>query len=251
MSNRSRREELRQAQLEQAAKARKRRILLIGLVVLTIVVGVSGGVYWWQNRPQGNGFSTIPPNATANRNGMIAAPGRATAGAPTVEVFADYQCPNCAMLETYFGRTLQTMAENGEIILVYRTMNFLDDALGNSSSTTAAIGATCADSAGLYAEYHARVFENQPEHEGDGFSTQTLRVTIPTQIGLTDSRLTSFQQCFDTRATEAFVDAMNTAALADGVTATPTIRVNGKTLRLADLSPLQPETIRTAIRQLQ
>ncbi len=75
------------------------------------------------------------------------------------------------------------------------------------------------------------MFANQPAQEvpgSEGYSDQLLRVTIPTQLGFTPEQVTSFQACYDGRATEDFVAAVEKAAYDAGVTGTPALAVNGK-----------------------
>ena len=154
----------------------------------------------------------------------------AQTGAPVVELFFDYQCPICKQFETQFGTTLDDMATKGEIQLIYRTMTFLDNKLRNDSSLKAGIAAACADNAGAYSAYHNAIFAGQPTNEGTGYTTQQLRVDFAGTAGITGDKLTGFQQCYDSRTTQSFVEGTNEKAAADGVNSTPTIMVNGTKL---------------------
>lgn len=227
----SRREVLRRQQEAQAKSKRLNRIVAAAAIVIGLVLVAVFAVVLAQS--WGKGTSTAagaPPNATASANGIVVNPGKGSDTTPTVELFLDYQCPVCKQFETLHGATLKSLADSGQIKLVYRTMTFLDNNLRNDASLRAAVGAACSDNVGSYSAYHDAVFARQPATEGDGYATELLRTTIPTGIGLTGEKLTTFQQCYDTRATKAFVEGTNEAAARDGVSATPTMRVNGKTL---------------------
>ena len=201
----SRREALRRQQEAQARAKRLQRIILVAAIVLgLVVIGVVG---------------TIVVN-----------PGTFKDGVPKVEVFLDYQCPVCKQFETQFGTTLDDMATKGEIQLIYRTMTFLDNKLRNDSSLKAGIAAACADNAGAYSAYHNAIFAGQPTNEGTGYTTQQLRVDFAGTAGITGDKLTGFQQCYDSRTTQSFVEGTNEKAAADGVNSTPTIMVNGTKL---------------------
>ena len=228
----SRREALRRKQQAQARAKRTQRIVIVGAIVLAVVVlGVFGTIFFSQlNKPSAAASSAIPPNATADRSGIIVNPGKAAQGAPTVEIFLDYQCPICKQFEGAFGPTLSSMADKGEINLVYRTLTFMDGNLRNDSSTKAGIAAACADNAGAYSAYHNAVFVGQPASEGQGYTTQQLRVDFPATAGISGDALSAFQACYDSRATASFVDGTNEAAAKAGVTSTPTLRVNGTTI---------------------
>lgn len=225
----SRREALRRQQEAQARAKRTQRIVLIGAIVLAVVVaGVFGTIFFSQLNRGGEGSTaSVPVNATSDRSGIAVNPGTFKQGAPKVELFFDYQCPACKQLEQAHGATLDDMATKGEIELIYKTMTFMDNNLRNDSSTKAGIAAACADNAGAYTGYHNAVFAGQPVGEGSGFTTEQLRVEFAATAGITGEKLTAFQNCYDTRATRAFVDGTNEAAAKAQVNTTPTLKVNG------------------------
>ena len=103
--------------------------------------------------------------------------------------------------------------------------------------------AACAATVDHYKEYSLEVYNNQAVQEvprSEGYSDKLLRETIPATVGITGDKLTSFQSCYDGRATQEFVKATDKGTYADGVTSTPSIAVNGKVLdlkRLQDASP--------------
>ena len=231
----SRREALRRQQEAQARAKRLQRIILVGAIVLAVVVvGVFGAVLIGQLNKGGTtatgGTSAVPVNATADHSGIVVNPGKFKEGVPKVEVFLDYQCPVCKQFESMFGSTLDDMATKGEIQLIYRTMTFLDNNLKNDSSLKAGIAAACADNAGSYGAYHNAIFAGQPTTEGQGYTTQQLRVDFAATAGITGEKLTSFQSCYDTKATSSFVEGTNEKAAAASVNSTPTIMVNGTKL---------------------
>lgn len=246
----SRREALRRKQEAQARAKRTQRIVIVGAIVLAVVVlGVFGTIFVSQlGKGSSNGSAAIPPNATADRSGIIVNPGKAAQGAPTVELFFDYQCPICKQFEGAFGPTLSSMADKGEINLVYRTLTFMDGNLRNDSSDKAGIAAACADNVSAYSAYHNAVFAGQPATEGPGYTAEQLRVSFAGTAGITGSSLTAFQACYDSRATASFVDGTNEAAAKAGVTSTPTLRVNGTTIGNDTISKAgTPEAFRQLI----
>jgi protein-disulfide isomerase len=230
----SRREALRRQQEAQARAKRLQRIILVAAIVLgLVVIGVVGTIVVSQLNKGGTAAGTnssVPVNATSDASGIVVNPGTFKDGVPKVEVFLDYQCPVCKQFETQFGTTLDDMATKGEIQLIYRTMTFLDNKLRNDSSLKAGIAAACADNAGAYSAYHNAIFAGQPTNEGTGYTTQQLRVDFAGTAGITGDKLTGFQQCYDSRTTQSFVEGTNEKAAADGVNSTPTIMVNGTKL---------------------
>ena len=233
----NRREQLRR---QQAATAKQKRITRI-IIAIAVVLGlILVGVFAWVLTNSLNRSGTtatpaaaqiVPPNANADQNALVIAEG--AAGTPTVTLYLDYQCPNCRIFESTFGQMLDQEAKAGTWTLVNKTMTFMDSNLKNTASTRAAIAASCAATVDHYADYGLEIYNNQATQEvagSVGYSDELLRTTIPTTLGFTAEQLTTFQACYDGRATEDFVTAVDKGAYADGVTTTPSLRVNGNTV---------------------
>ncbi|GAB3623966.1 thioredoxin domain-containing protein [Mariniluteicoccus endophyticus] len=240
----SRRAQLRAAQIAEAKRKKNQRIVfgVVGaLLALILIGGVSYAVYKFNEGQAKN----IPPSATAKKDGMIPFKDKAKQGAPVVSLYFDYQCPACKQFEDKFGPTLEEMANNGEIQLEYHTMKFLDINLRNDASERAANAAVCADTVGAYAKYHDAVFSHQPREEGEGYTDDQLTGEYAQQAGITGDKLTSFQTCYKQRQFKAYVNKMDEQAGKDGITGTPSLRVNGKTLDnkklTADVNSLRTE----------
>ena len=237
------RERLRQAQADAAKQQRLNRIIGVGaaiLVVVLIAVFIGVLVQNQSHQAASNSSAVTPPNATSDGKAVAISPGVAKQGAPLVELFFDYQCPYCKLLETTYGSSFTSLAASGDIELHYRTMSFLDASLGNDASVRAGIAATCADEVGKYSAFHNEIYAEQPETEGEGYTDDALRDSIPAKVGITGDDLTTFQSCYDKQATKTFVTTMGDLGVQDlqAVTkqvSTPTVFVNGKNLSLNDL----------------
>ncbi|MEA5154226.1 DsbA family protein [Raineyella sp.] len=231
----NRRAQLRAQAEADAKRARTRKIVITAVSVVAVAVLVIGGLVWAQGRSKPAANGAVPPNTTAAGTGIIVNPGKAD-GKPVVELFFDYQCPGCGSLERSAGQYIVGGAQHGDYQLIYRPMTFLDTNLRNDASLRAANAAACYAEVGDYAAYHQAVFNNQPTQEGQGYSDDLLRNQLPAQLGTTGDKLTQFQQCYDTGKYKSFANRTNTAAAKDGVTGTPTVRVNGKNLDLSTLT---------------
>ena len=124
------------------------------------------------------------------------------------------------------GPQIRTLADAGQIKLVYHMMSFLDANLGNDSSTRAANAAACAADAGKFLQYHAAVFAGQPTQEGAGYTNAQLTQFAKT-AGITGSALTTWQQCATSAQHAQYVTDVETASGKAGVNGTPTIKLNG------------------------
>jgi protein-disulfide isomerase len=231
----SRREALRSQQVAQAKAARNRKMVGIGagiaavvLAAVLIVVAVSS--------MGSSGVSASPKNATTAQDAVVLYGSATKAGAPTIDVYLDYQCPICKVAEATYGDTMYGLAKTGDIKLIQHTMTFMDDNLKNTASTRAAVAATCTDTYGdKYAEMTTAIFSNQALTEvvgSVGYEDKLLRETLPAQLGITGDALTGFQKCYDTKAPKSFLDTVAKNSYAAGVKGTPTFKRDGVVLNV-------------------
>lgn len=206
---------------------RSMRRLGVGIMVVAAVMVIGSAVMIVQAFTSPRQLSA--PNATADSSGITIWAGAATASAPTVDVYVDYQCPDCAEIQRSYGPTLDHLAKAGTIRLSYHALTFYDQKLRNDSSVRAARAAVCADVVGSFAAYQDAVFAAQPVVPGKGFSDTVLRDSIPNKLGMTGGARSTFEICYDQAMAGDFVSA---AALANSPLEVPRIMVNGKALTL-------------------
>lgn len=206
---------------------RSMRRLGIGIMVLAAIMVIGSLVMIVQAFTSNRQLT--PPDVTTDRSGIAVFAGSAPTSAPTVQVYLDYQCPDCAEIQHSYGATLTELAKAKTIQLSYHALTVYDQKLGNDSSVRAARGAACADVVGYFSGYQDAVFAAQPDTPADGFSTQVLRDTIPDGLGMTGGARSTFGICYDQAMTGDFVTA---AAQANDPVDAPRILVNGKALSL-------------------
>ena len=221
-----------------APKQGPNRILIGGIVaavailgiVLAVILGSSSG-----GSSRASGSSALPQGATGTGGGIVANASTAKAGAPTLDLYEDFQCPVCGKLEQVFGQQISSMAKAGDIKLVVHMMSFLDAKLGNDASVRAAAAAACAADQGKFLDYHGVVYANQPAQEGAGYTDADL-MGFASKAGISGSALTTWTKCFDARTHLGYAKDVETAAEKAGVFSTPTLKLNGKDLPLQQLS---------------
>ncbi len=234
----SRREVLHQQQKQEEERAkRNRRILFAALVAVALVVVAILAVVIVQSIGDDQETSAnqqTPPNATAESGIMVTSQDAEPINdAPHLVLYEDYQCPACAQYEGTYGAPTMELVDSGEITLEIRTAYFLDGMLQNDSSERAALAAAAADQVGKYREYHAAVYENQPS-EGAGYTDQQLRVDFAAQAGITGEDLTTFQELYDAKAFQDFVDASDKTFVDEGISGTPTYMVGDTKLEFTN-----------------
>ncbi|MCL2315672.1 MAG: DsbA family protein, partial [Actinomycetia bacterium] len=182
-----------------------------------------------------------PPDLTKDGTAIVSNAAQAKPDAITLDIHMDYQCPICKQYENFFGASLDQLIQSGDVLARYHIRSFLDINLNNTSSRLAGIAATCADTVGKFQAYHNTVFAHQPS-EGTGFTDDQLRNAFAGQAGIAGAALTTFQRCYDTRATLNVVENMENLNYAAGITGTPTFLANGAKVDLTQ-TPADPASI--------
>jgi len=221
----ARRDRAAAARAEAAAKERRRKRIIVlasvlGAVILAAVIGILV-----QNSRQHTKPVVLPSTATGQDNGIVV--GRASAPV-TVEFYEDFQCPVCKQFETTTGSTVQSLLSAGRIKAVYHMMSFI----GPDSVRAANAGAAAADE-GRFEAYHDVLFANQPAENSGGFTNDRL-IQLGAQVGLTSP---AFTGAVKSGKFDGYVAKVEDNASRRGVTGTPTVIVNGKTLSQNQLLP--------------
>ncbi|HEX6128957.1 MAG TPA: thioredoxin domain-containing protein [Candidatus Limnocylindria bacterium] len=156
----------------------------------------------------------------------------------TVEIWADYQCPYCALFSQQVEpQLIAQYVETGQVRLVFRDLAFLGD-----ESRWAAVAARLAAEQDAFWPYHDYLFANQLGENVGSFSVERLQ-QIATMVGLDRSAFDAGLQLDAAR--EAFADIradFEADAARLGIRSTPTVVVDGTRLEANDLA-----TIRAAI----
>lgn len=232
----SKRAALRQQQEMAERQARQRKLLGIVLGAIALVVVGVLAVVVWQTVARNNvavGEQQTPPNATSGGGIAFKGTGTPGEGVPHVTIYEDYQCPTCAVYEEHYGNAVDELVNSGKITVEFVTANFMEDKIGNDSSTRPAIAAAAADAVGKFREYQKVAFSHQSP-SGAGYTDQQLRVDFPAQAGITGEDLVTFQKLYDERAFADFVKKADEAFTASGFGGTPTYAVKGKKLEFSN-----------------
>lgn len=231
----------RQAKIRQAASAKggpSKVIVGAVVLVLAIVVTVAAVIIADQASTDAAtaGGSELPAGAAEMGAGLTAYRDvTLEEGAPTVDIYEDFQCPVCGRFEELFGDTVAALGESGEARIRYHVLTFLDDNLGNDSSTRAANAAMCAADHGAFVDYHAATFAGQPSREGQGWADDELH-GFAEESGLEGDALEQWEMCVDEQSHNQYIEAVQEQASRDGVTGTPTVLLDGEPMDLAGMT---------------
>jgi protein-disulfide isomerase len=141
----------------------------------------------------------------------------------TVEVWADFQCPYCALFTQYVEpQIVSTYVETGKVRLVFRDLAFLGE-----ESRWAAVAARLAEEQDAFWPFHDYLFANQQGENKGSFSLERLR-EIAGRIGLDRS---AFEAGLELQAARQLFAEIRAEFEADatrlGIHSTPTVVVNG------------------------
>jgi protein-disulfide isomerase len=155
----------------------------------------------------------------------------------TVDLWIDFQCPFCRDFELASGSTLDELVADGSARLVYHPLSFLGE-----ESERAANAFGCSVDEGRPVEYQRALFENQPAEGTGGFTVDDL-IALGEQAEVTGD---AFETCVADGTYDGWVANVAASQQDAGVTATPTVVVDGQTLESEQLTP---EGVRAAVEQ--
>lgn len=225
----------RQARLEAVRKdpgGGVNRIVVGAVVAIVAIVAVVGGVVVAEKGKQDRvGTSTaVPAGAGGMGEGFVAnADVTLVPGAPTLDIYEDFQCPACAQFEQVMGKTVVELAEQGRIRLVYHLKTFLDANLGTTHSLSMGNAAMCASDAGAFQPFHDAVYAAMPAQEGMGW-TKAQTTGFAEAAGISGDALETWQACVDEKRYAKYVESTEEASGRAGVNATPTVHLAGQKL---------------------
>lgn len=225
----------RQAKIDAATKntgGGANRIIVAAVVLVVAIVAIVGGVVVADQKKQDRvGTSTaVPAAAGAMGKGFVAhKDATLVAGAPTLDIYEDFQCPACAQFERIMGATVNELAEQGKIKLVYHLKTIIDANTGTTHSLTMGNAAMCAADQGKFQAFHDDVFANLPEQEGQGW-TAAQTTGFAEKAGITGAALDTWQTCVDDRKYATYVESTEEASAKANITGTPTVLLAGRKL---------------------
>jgi protein-disulfide isomerase len=228
--NRSRERRLAKAAAERRQRVRRRLFAVAGAVILGLVVAI---VVTAVRAADDTGDD---PGATAASSGPVVVPSSGTAAgaivvgpanAPvTVAVYLDYLCPYCGRFEKANAAELERLIAAGTMRLELHPLAFLDRlSAGTRYSTRSANAmATVADSAPeRVLAFNRALYERQPAENGPGLTDDGI-AALAAGVGV-DSAVTDR---FRHGTFEPWVTTATATAVDNGVSGTPTVRINGK-----------------------
>jgi len=217
----SKREEVKAQRLQKKRKQRMAAMVGTGVVILVVVFLIGVPTLFDKYRPVGD-FVMITPEAHPMENGL-------TIGNPdapvVVEVFEDFLCSACkAYTETTEAELLASdYILNGQVYYIFRNYPFEDDNSSFKFSDQTANASMCAMEQGRFWDYHAMLYANQDTSSAAAYADRRF-VAYADALELD---MDQFNDCFESNAYAADIQADVDLANQYGVNGTPSVFVNG------------------------
>ena len=199
----------------QRKKKPVNKLLLIGAGVIAVLVTIflinSGG------SSEKKTLSNDPPLGadfeTTKTKGNASAP-------VTIIEYSDFQCSACASFyRDILPRLESEYVSAGKVRIQYK--HFPLDSI-HAQATPAALASECAREQGRFWEYHDVLFQNQPSLREGSYKVWAERLGLDRE---------QFSSCYDQRRYASQVRAEAREGAQAGVSSTPTLIVNGRTIR--------------------
>ncbi len=194
------------------------RNLTIGMVLFVVVIGVAFSVL--SNKT--NSHVSIPSAVSATDGYGIVINKDAKV---RVDIWEDFQCPNCRNFETVAGNYLNGLARDGKIKAVFHPLTFI-----GPESILAAAAAACTSDQGKFLDMHTALYNNQPSTENSGAWTNIKLKLLAITAGDTSK---STQSCIDSGKYTNWTNNVAADGAKKNVNATPTVFINGVQLNQA------------------
>ncbi|MET1037667.1 MAG: thioredoxin domain-containing protein [Aeromicrobium sp.] len=237
----------------EKADRKQRNVISIAIVVVVIaLIAVGGwGIKAASDKNKLDTALTTPNNVNENygivynQEAATGTPPAADAAAPVrVTLYEDFLCPGCGALEQTAGSFLSGAVESGEIEIEYRPYSFLLQQSTNEYSQRAWNAAACVQDKGgpkAFKDFHDLLFANQPE-EGTAGPEDPELIDFAEQVGVT-----GIDSCINKQTFTPWIEDAREKGMDDGVSGTPTIRIDGKDVSGADNTIATVADIQAAI----
>jgi protein-disulfide isomerase len=215
--------EMRRAQL---AAERRRRALIVSSIAVGVIVIIVGVFVAIETRSSGPTVAASGVGGATGKYGFVVG----DSGAPvSMVVYEDFQCPVCKQFETTDGSLIKEKIAAGTLKVEYRPIAFLDRMSSTNYSSRALNAAACVrndSTISVWKAYHDLLFQQQPA-EGSAGLTDAQLIALASQAG---AKAPAVGTCIDDDTFKDWVSSATEASSKDGISATPTVQLNGDTL---------------------
>ncbi len=219
----ARKEAERLRKIQDQRNKRNRGVLIVVVVAVVALIAVAGVmIYQASGRTLLTDYEGESPAGSDLHGGITFGAdgvGSPNEGAPTVDVYLDFQCPHCATFDAVNGEDVTQAAADGDATVVYHPVDFLDGAAMNSTRSANAFLVIASEAPEAASEFMATMFENQANDVTDEQIAQ-----IAVDAGVPQEVADSFSE----GTYNEWIELASDQAVRDGYSGTPTIVIDGE-----------------------
>ncbi len=222
------REKAAEMRADAARKEARRRAGVIGAAVaaaLVVIVTAAVLIQTARHDQQAKAAAAVAPPANVSNGAIII--GKSTAKV-TVQLWEDFQCPICKDFEAADSAQLRAWADAGTVRLEYHPVAILDRYSSTNYSTRAlnAVAAVMNADPSVFLKYHDLLYANQPAENSAGLPDSQL-ISLAVQAGAQESAIAP---AINSLKYQGWTVTVTDDFSKRGLTGTPTVLVNGKTV---------------------
>jgi protein-disulfide isomerase len=236
------RERLRAERERQAKRAKVKRQLIVAASVVG-VLAIAGGIGYavvQNNKPtyweSAKDDKLVKPANTTGTNGTTLVLGKSTAK-KTLVMYEDPRCPICAQFEQTVGSTVKSDFDAGKFKIQYVGATFIDNKDNGEGSKNAlsAMGAALNISPEAFLEYKTALYSTKyhPDETTDKFKDDSYLIKVANTVPALKNNK-AFQKAVKDGTYDKWALDMSATFNKSGVTGTPTLKMDGKTLTGSD-----------------
>lgn len=233
---RARAAEIRRTEERKQRRRNQLTVTLVAVGVIAAVVAIFAAV---QATRDSTGSTAAPPDGVVDSYVFAHGPANAPV---TVTVYEDFMCPYCGQFERAVGDKLDQYVEAGKVRVRYHPIAFLDR-MSTTDYSTRAVNAMAVvmDQAGskVAFKFHDLLFSHQPEENSAGLSDEQL-IDLAVQAGAKQSNVA---EPIKNLKYQKWVENATAAASKNGVTGTPTVKVNGERVQGQSIQQMAQNTV--------
>src|SRR5215469_12692434 len=217
---------------KRSARRRRVRTAAIGAGVLMLAAAAGFGITSHYGRhtaapaspaPFGYTGPYAPVTLNADNSVTMSRPGVTK---PVLDVYEDFQCPECRAFEKSDGALIQQLAEQGKVKVVYYPFTDYSGQPQLDNSVRAWAAAKCAPP-GRWVRYHNALYASQPAQTTSGGFPVSQLVRLGEQAGITGP---AFAQCVWSQEYAPQDAPLSNQIINAGVSTMPALTLDGKLL---------------------
>ncbi len=225
----------------KSADRKSGRLVQIGGTALIVIFAVALVFYIVTSHHKKAGGTGEGDTVKVTSSKLVTQPGTSNPKAVVV-FYEDFLCPACGNFERAFGPTVGKLIEIGAIAAEYSMVSILDNPRNQDYSSRAGAAALCVadESIDAFRRFHTALYSSniQPNERGSSFPDNARLIELAREAGVVGK----VPDCVNSGK---YLSKVTAEAGAAGISATPTIKING-----TDYDPSTPDALVAKIKEI-